>query len=120
MKRGILIYNPTVSPDRSFDIEVDYHLFRRDRGAPAESSPAEAGRPPARPGERYVTRTTPQRFKPATMGSDYDPMVGPILAGQGILLSSFQEGEYRLGITVTDVMSRRSLSRDVTFTVVGS
>lgn len=115
-----LIYNPTVSPDKSFDIEVDYHLFRRDGAAPAENSAVEGGHPPARAGERYVTRTTPQRFKPATMGSDYDPIAGPILAGQGILLSSFQEGEYRLGITVTDLMSRHSLSRDVTFTVVGS
>ena len=114
-----LIYNPTVSPDKTFDIEVDYHLFRRDGAAPAESPSRDGGHPPARAGERYVTRTTPQRFKPATMGSDYDPITGPILAGQGILLSSFQEGDYRLGITVTDLMSRHSLSRDVTFTVVG-
>jgi len=41
-------------------------------------------------------------------------------AGQGILLSSFQEGEYRLGITITDLMSRQSLSRDITFSVAGS
>jgi hypothetical protein len=54
------------------------------------------------------------------MASDFDPGTGPILAGQGILLSSFQEGEYRLGITVTDRMSRRSLSRDVLFSVAGS
>jgi hypothetical protein len=54
------------------------------------------------------------------MGSEFDPTAGPILAGQGILLSSFQEGEYRLGITVTDLSSRQSLSRDVTFSVAGS
>ena len=30
-----------------------------------------------------------------------------MMAGQGILLSSFQEGEYRLGITVTDLLSRK-------------
>ena len=99
-----LIYNATVTADRNFDIEVDYNLFRRENGA----------------GERYVTHTTPQRFKPASMDATFDPTSGPILAGQGILLSSFQEGEYRLGITVTDMMSRKSLSRDVTFTVVGS
>jgi len=116
-----LIYNPTVSPDKRFDIEVDYHLFRKD-GATAQTADAAADgdHPPARAGERYVTRTTPQRFKPAVMGADFDPASGPIMAGQGILLSSFQEGEYRLGITVTDVMSRKSLSRDVTFRVVGS
>jgi hypothetical protein len=100
-----LIYNPTVARDRSFDIEVDYNVFRKERGG-AE--------------DRYVTHTPPQRFKPASMDATFDPVSGPILAGQGILLSSFQEGEYRLGITVTDLMSRKSLSRDVTFTVVGS
>jgi hypothetical protein len=100
-----LIYNPTVTRDRSFDIEVDYNLFRKEAGGA---------------GERYVTHTPPQRFKPASMDAGFDPLSGPILAGQGILLSSFQQGEYRLGITVTDLMSRKSLSRDVTFTVAGS
>ena len=100
-----LIYNPTVTGNRNFDIEVDYNLFRKDGGGA---------------GERYVTHTTPQRFTPASMDAAFDPASGPILAGQGILLSSFQEGEYRLGITVTDLASRKSLSREVTFTVVGS
>jgi hypothetical protein len=67
-----------------------------------------------------VTRTTPQRFTLSAMGNDFDPATGPILAGQGILLSSFQEGEYRLGITVTDLSSRQTLSRDVMFSVAGS
>lgn len=100
-----LIYNATVTGNRNFDIEVDYNLFRKEAGGT---------------GERYVTHTTPQRFKPASMDAGFDPATGPILAGQGILLSSFQEGEYRLGITVTDLLSRQSLSRDVTFTVAGS
>jgi hypothetical protein len=117
-----LIYNPTVSADRNFDIQVDYHLFRAvppgmvaDDNAPAGEHPA------ARAGEQYVTRTNPQRFKPSLMGAHVDPAAGhPMMAGQGILLSSFQEGEYRLGITVTDLLSRQTLSRDVTFRVVGS
>jgi len=116
-----LIYNASESAaGKDFDIEVDYHLFRRDAGVPAESVPADTSRPAARPGERYVTQTPPQRFKPSMMGSEFDPSTGPILAGQGILLSSFQAGEYRLGITVTDLMSRRSLSRDIMFSVAGS
>jgi len=115
-----LIYNPAVSADRNFDIEVNYHLFRRDGAAPAETGPEIESHPPARAGERYVTRTPPQRFRPSVMGSGFDPVTGPILAGQGILLSSFQEGEYRLGITVTDLTSRQSLTRDVTFSVAGS
>jgi hypothetical protein len=116
-----LIYNPAVSAEKRFDIQVDYHLFRRVPGTPAEGSAASADHPPARAGERYVTRTNPQRFTPLLMGAMFDPAAGhPMLAGQGILLSSFQEGEYRLGITVTDLLSRKTLSRDVTFTVLGS
>jgi len=115
-----LIYNPTVTPDGNFDIEVNYHLFRRDGTAPAQTAAETESHPPARPGERYVTRTPPQHFRPSVMGASFDPVTGPILAGQGILLSSFQEGEYRLGITVTDVTSRHSLTRDVTFSVAGS
>jgi hypothetical protein len=99
-----LIYNPRVGPDQQFEVQVDYHLYRK-----------------IREGERYVTRTNPQRFTPAVMGPSYDPASGqPMLAGQGILLSEFELGEYRLGITVTDVRSRQTVARDVTFTVIGS
>jgi hypothetical protein len=114
-----LIYNPAVQSDNRFDIEVDYHLFRKNARARTSPSPDEA-HPPAQAGEAYVTHTAPQRFTPAMMGSEFNPVSGPILAGQGILLSSFEAGEYRLGITVTDLTSRLSLSRDVIFTVAGS
>ena len=115
-----LIYNPTVSAAKEFDIQVDYHLFRTVPQGTAPEADAPAGdHPAARPGERYVTRTDAQRFTPSLMRAPFDPG-HPMMAGQGILLSSFQEGEYRLGITVTDLLSRRTLSRDVTFRVVGS
>jgi hypothetical protein len=116
-----LIYNPNVTPDKQFDVQVEYHLFRKDPGAPAEAESPEAGHPPARAGERYVTRTNPQRFNPSLMGVHFDPSAGdPLMAGQGIRLSSFEDGEYRLGITVTDLLSRKTLVRDVSFSVVGS
>ncbi len=115
-----LIYNPTVAAGREFDIQVDYHLFRSEPEGTGEADPG-GDHPPARAGERYVTRTNPQRFRPAVMGPQFDPGAGqPMLAGQGILLSSFRAGEYRLGITVTDLLSRRTLARDVMFRVVGS
>lgn len=119
-----LIYNPTVSAEGAYDVQVDYHLFRAEPGSQgsADVAPAPgADRPPARAGERYVTRTEPQRFRPSLMGPSFDPASGqPMMAGQGILLSSFEAGDYRLGITVTDLLSHRTLSRDVTFRVVGS
>ena len=116
---AFLIYNPTVTPDKHFDVQVDYHLYKKDAGGPASTAGQEG--PPGRPGERYVTRTNPQRFNPSMMGAQFDPSAGtPVLAGQGILLSGFEPGEYRLGITVTDLLSRKALNRDVAFTVAGS
>lgn len=116
---AFLIYNVSVGPDKQFDVQVDYHLYKREEGAEGERGDLE--HPPARPGERYVTRTNPQRFSPSMMGPQFDPSAGtPVLAGQGILLSGFSSGEYRLGITVTDLLSRRTLTRDVAFTVTGS
>ena len=118
-----LIYNAMVSADRNFDIQVDYHLFRTmaKGAAPVADVDGQGDHPAARAGERYMTHTAPQRFKPAIMGERFDLEAGdPMMAGQGILLSSFEEGEYRLGITVTDLLSRKVVLRDVTFTVVGS
>lgn len=116
-----LIYNPTFGTNRHFDVQVDYHVFIRAAPATAVGTGGDTDHPPARPGERYVTRTGPQRFNESTQGLPAGAASGdPVMAGQGILLSSFQEGEYRLGITVTDLLSRKTLSRDVTFTVVGS
>ena len=116
---AFLIYNPSFAPDKHFDIQVDYHLYKKEAGG--KGGTGTAVHPPERPGERYVTRTSPQRFNPSMMGPQFDPSAGtPLLAGQGILLSAFEPGEYRLGITVTDLLSRKTLTRDVAFTVAGS
>lgn len=117
---AFLIYNLSVGPDAQFDAQVDYHLYRKVDGGQGPPARGE-DHPPARAGEQYVTRTNPQRFNPSLMGGQFDPRAGtPLLAGQGILLRGFEPGDYRLGITVTDLLSRKSLSRDVAFTVSGS
>ena len=116
-----LVYNPTVGPDRHFDVQVDYHLFRQDPKGQAPQPGRRGDGPGPRPGEFYVTRTNPQRFNPSMMGPRFDPAGGaPVLAGQAIPLGDFEAGDYRLNIVVTDLLSRRTLSRDVRFAVVGS
>jgi hypothetical protein len=116
-----LVYNPAVGPDKHFDVQVDYHLFRKDQKGGGPPAGGRGDTPGLRPGEHYVTRTNPQRFTPSLMGPRFDPTTGaPVLAGQAILLADFEAGEYRLNIVVTDMLSRRKLSRDVTFAVVGS
>ena len=69
--------------------------------------------------ERYFNHTKPQRFTPVILGPQFDPAAGhPLMAGQGVPLAPFVEGEYRLVITVTDVVTGKSIARDVVFTVV--
>lgn len=113
-----LVYNPFVTPDKQFDLEVEYHFFRKS-GAPAGADPRTGPAVPAAlPGESYVNRTEPQRFNPSVLGPQFDPASGqPVMAGQGVPLSGFQEGDYRLAIRVVDLVSGRSLERHVTFTV---
>jgi hypothetical protein len=112
-----LVYNPAVTPDRQFDLEVEYHFFRKSRAGPGDQPGVPAGFS-ALPGERYFNRTEPQRFNAAILGPPFDPRAGqPVMAGQGVPLAGFPEGEYRLLIRVTDLIARRSLERDVAFTV---
>jgi hypothetical protein len=97
----LLVYNPTVTAERQFDVKVEYHFFRK-----------------AGPGEQYFNHTEPQRFNPALMGPGFDAGSGdPVMAGQVVPLAGFQEGEYRLDVQVLDLLSGKSISRDVFFTV---
>jgi hypothetical protein len=114
----LLVYNPAVTAARHFDLEVEYHFFRKSRvgeESPGTSVPAGVA---ALPGERYFNRTEPQRFNPVILGPQFDPAAGqPVLAGQGVPLAGFPEGDYRLAVRVTDLVARRSIERHVAFTV---
>jgi hypothetical protein len=113
-----LVYHPMVTAERQFDVKVEYHFFRKGGGkGPAES---DATHPPVRAGERYVNHTDPQRFNPALMGAAFNPAKGePVMAGQIVPLSGFELGEYRLDVQILDLLSGKSISRDVFFTVGG-
>jgi hypothetical protein len=113
-----LVYNPVVTPDRQFHLEVEYHFFRKSRAGPGDQQRGVPAGLSALPGERYFNRTEPQRFNAAILGPPFDPGAGqPVMAGQGVPLAGFPEGEYRLLIRVTDLISKRSLEREVAFTV---
>ncbi len=109
-----LVYNPMVSPERQFDVRVEYHFYRKVAAVASagEGQPARAG------GEQYFNRTEPQRFNPALMGAAFDPGTGePVMAGQVVPLAGFEAGDYRLDVQVIDLLSGKSVSRDVLFTV---
>lgn len=113
-----LVYNPFVTTEKKFDIQVEYHFFRRGAGGKVGATAAISGHPPEREGEKYFNHTDPQRFNPAVMGARFDPNAGhPVMAGQGVPLAGFEPGEYRLAIKVTDLLSGKSILRDVVFTV---
>jgi hypothetical protein len=114
-----LVYNPAVTPSKHFDLEVEYHFFRKNRAGEEGPGPAAPAGVAALAGERYFNRTEPQRFNPAILGPSFDPAAGqPVLAGQGVPLAGFPGGEYRLSIRVTDRVAGRSIERHVTFTVL--
>jgi hypothetical protein len=95
------IYNPTVSPEKKFDIEATYTFFRQDGGE-----------------EKRFNSTEPQRFSAESMGASFDPSGNSsIQAGQGVPLESFPEGNYRLEIKITDKLSNKALTQNVNFTV---
>lgn len=97
----LLVYNPTVTAERQFDVKVEYHFFRKTGDQ-----------------ERYFNHTDPQRFNPALMGAAFDPTTGdPVMAGQVVPLIGFEEGDYRLDVQVVDLLSGKTISRDVFFTV---
>ncbi len=116
-----LVYNPMVTPERQFDVRVEYHFYRKVAAgvSAADAGVAAGAPPPGRPGEQYFNRTDPQRFNPALMGSAFDPGTGePVMAGQVVPLTGFEAGDYRLAVQVIDLLSGKSVSRDVLFTVV--
>lgn len=116
-----LVYNPFVTSERKFDIEVEYHFFTKSGSPPVGGGmpPPEGIPPPARDGERYFNHTRPQRFTPTIMGPQFDPSAGqPLMAGQGVPLAAFPVGEYRLAIRITDIVTGRSILKDVSFSVV--
>jgi hypothetical protein len=116
-----LVYNPMVTPERQFDVRVEYHFYRKaevGRGPLVEVSGAAGAPPPSLAGEQYFNRTDPQRFNPVLMGAAFDPSTGePVMAGQVVPLAGFEVGDYRLAVQVIDLLSGKSVSRDVFFTV---
>lgn len=95
------IYNPTMSPEKKFNLEAAYTFFKLEGGA-----------------EKRFNNTLPQTFSSDTMGPGFDPSGNSsIQAGQGVPLQSFPEGTYRLEIKVTDKLSAKVLTQNVSFTV---
>jgi hypothetical protein len=95
------IYNPMLSPEKKFNLEATYTFYRQDAGA-----------------EKRFNSTEPQIFSSETLGPGFDPTGNSsIQAGQGVPLQSFPDGTYRLEIKITDKLSSKVLTQNVSFAV---
>jgi hypothetical protein len=98
----VQIYNPTITPEKKFDVEATYTFYTITPD-----------------GEKRFNSTKPQPFNNDSMGPAFDPSAADrsIQAGQGIPLQSFPEGKYRLEVTITDKLSSKVLTQNVNFSV---
>ncbi|HYM24789.1 MAG TPA: hypothetical protein VEU08_16340 [Vicinamibacterales bacterium] len=108
----MLIYNPQTDKANKPDVSVEYNFCQVSAGT--EPKPGE----PCKPGEKFFNKTNPQNLNAQTLPPIFDMAAGHQLqTGQAVPLASFPEGQYRLEIKVTDNIAKKSLTRDVNFTV---
>lgn len=94
------IYNPALDANKKPNLTVEYRFQRTDKSGPMRKTPS-------------------QEFNAQTLPAQFDLAGGhQIGAGQAVPLASFTEGEHRLEIVVKDNMSGKSITRELTFTVV--
>jgi hypothetical protein len=97
------IYGATPDASKKPDVQVEYNFHQKT----AE-------------GEKYFNKTKPQELNASTLPPQFDTALGHQLPGSLVVpLASFPAGDYRLEIKITDKPSGKTLTRDVTFSVVG-
>ncbi len=97
------VYNPAGDTNRKPNVLIEFKFYQK---AAAE------------PGEKYFNATKPVELNAQTLPPQFDIAAGHQLpGGQAVPLASFAEGVYRLEIKVTDKISGKVLTKDVTFNV---
>lgn len=93
------IYNEGVAASGKPDLDVDYNFFRA-----AEEKP--------------FSKLATTSFNATTLPGQFDVNVGhQVFVGQGIPLTSFAPGDYKLEIKITDKTNSQVITRNVPFTV---
>jgi hypothetical protein len=107
-----LIYNPQADAAQKPDVMVEYNFCQAAPGnQPAPEEPCKAG-------EKFFNKTDPQNMNAQTLPAAFDLSMGHQLqTGQAVPLSAFPEGDYRLEIKVTDKVAKKTITRDVNFSV---
>jgi hypothetical protein len=97
------IYNPTLEEGKpNVSIEYSFHQKQAD-------------------GEKYFNKTNPQQLNAQTLPPNFDVATTQMLpGGQSVPLASFPAGDYRMEIKVTDHNAKKTITKDILFTVVGA
>jgi hypothetical protein len=96
------VYGVKYGDDKKPDLTIEYAFFQKDGTA-----------------EKAFNKTPPQAFNAQTLPPNFDPTQGhQIVGGQAVPLTSFPEGDFRLEVKITDNKAGKTITRDVTFSVV--
>jgi hypothetical protein len=97
------IYNPTLDGGKP-NVTVEYSFHQK-----------------LPEGEKYFNKTTPQQLNAQTLPPTFDVAATQMLpGGQSVPLASFPPGDYRMEIKITDANAKKTITRDVAFSVLGA
>jgi len=96
------VYNSGLDAGGKPDLSLEYEFHKTEAGA-----------------EKFFNKTNPQLVNASMLPPQFDPAKFPVPGGITVPLASFGEGEYRLAIKITDKAAKKTITRDVKFTVKG-
>jgi len=96
------VYNSGLDAGGRPDLTLEYEFHKTEAGA-----------------EKFFNKTNPQVVNAAMLPPQFDPAKFPVPGGITVPLGSFGEGQYRLAIKITDKAAKKTITRDVKFTVKG-
>lgn len=97
---AFFVYNEGLSASGKPDFDVNYYFSRVAEAKPFSRAPTTS----------FNATTLPAEFN---LGAGHE-----VIVGQGIPLSSFAPGDYKVEIRITDNTNKQTITRDVPFTVV--
>ncbi len=96
------VYNSGLDTTGKPNLSLEYEFHKTEAGA-----------------EKFFNKTNPQDVNATNLPPQFDPAKFPVPGGISIPLASFGEGQYRLAIKITDKAAKKTLTRDIKFTVKG-
>lgn len=96
------VYNSGLDTTGKPNLSLEYEFHKTEAGA-----------------EKFFNKTNPQEVNATNLPPQFDPAKFPVPGGISVPLASFGEGQYRLAIKITDKAAKKTLTRDVKFTVKG-